>query len=170
MELKSEKSIRDYLKKLPDDTIIKYYLDVEFSPFPVLIIEEYQRRFKRKTKEEILRKLKFQASLAKRKSKKLSLMARQNKLVNEVAKQKSEEILHQAKKKGMVISKYLVQKGTVLGAKAQQSAKKGIEETRKLTSSERDLHLLEKLAELQKEGVITEKEFKAKKKKILSRI
>ena len=38
MELKTEKSIREYLKGLPDDTIIKYYLDVEFTPFPILVI------------------------------------------------------------------------------------------------------------------------------------
>ena len=41
MEIKSEKSIKEYLKKLPDDTIIKYYSDVEYSPFPILVIEEY---------------------------------------------------------------------------------------------------------------------------------
>ena len=28
MNLKSEKSIKEYLKTLPDDTIIKYYLHV----------------------------------------------------------------------------------------------------------------------------------------------
>ena len=50
MNLKSEKSIKEYLKTLPDDTIIKYYLDVEYTPFPVLLIEEYSRRFKQKTK------------------------------------------------------------------------------------------------------------------------
>ena len=55
MELKSEKSIKEYLEKLPDDTIIKYYLDVEYSPFPILVIEEYTRRFKRKTKNEIIK-------------------------------------------------------------------------------------------------------------------
>jgi len=33
MNLKSEKSIKEYLKTLPDDTIIKYYLDVEFTHF-----------------------------------------------------------------------------------------------------------------------------------------
>ena len=58
MELKSEKSIKEYLKTLPDDTIIRYYLDVEYSPFPVLLIEEYTRRFKRKTKDEIIKDLK----------------------------------------------------------------------------------------------------------------
>ncbi|WP_232202968.1 hypothetical protein [Nitrosopumilus sp. SJ] len=50
MKFKSEKSIKEYLKKLPDDTVIKYYLDVEYSPFPVLVIEEYTRRFKKKQK------------------------------------------------------------------------------------------------------------------------
>ena len=60
MELKSEKSIKEYLKTLPDDTIIKYYLDVEYSPFPILLIEEYTRRFKRKTKDEIIKDLKLQ--------------------------------------------------------------------------------------------------------------
>jgi len=29
VELKSEKSIKEYLETLPDDTIIKYYLDVD---------------------------------------------------------------------------------------------------------------------------------------------
>lgn len=104
MKLKSDKSIREYLKTLPDDTIIKYYLDVEFTPFPVLIIEEYQRRFKRKTKEEILRKLRFQANLAKKKSRELRSMAKQQKLLVDVTKQKSEEIISQAKKRGLEIS------------------------------------------------------------------
>ena len=57
MEIKSEKSIKEYLEKLPDDTIIKYYLDVEYSPFPFLVIEEYTRRFKRKTKDEIIKEI-----------------------------------------------------------------------------------------------------------------
>jgi hypothetical protein len=48
VEIKSEKSIKEYLKKLPDDTIIKYYSDVEYSPFPILVIEEYTKRFKTK--------------------------------------------------------------------------------------------------------------------------
>ena len=69
MELKTEKSICEFLETLPDDTIIKYYLDVEYSPFPVLIIKEYQRRFKKKSRQEILKKLSYQASLAKKKSK-----------------------------------------------------------------------------------------------------
>ena len=53
MALKSEASFKEYLKKLSDETIIQYYSDVEYSPFPVLVIQEYTRRFEQKTKTEI---------------------------------------------------------------------------------------------------------------------
>ncbi len=99
MELKSEKSIKEYLEKLPDDTIIKYYLDVEYSPFPILVIEEYTRRFKRKTKNEIIKDLKLQSRLAKKKTKELGSMAKKHKLVDDVTREKSEEIIKHAKKK-----------------------------------------------------------------------
>jgi len=172
MELKTEKSICKYLETLPDDTIIKYYLDVEYTPFPVLIIKEYQRRFKQKTKAQILKKLSYQASLAKKKSKELGLMARQNKLVNDVTKQKSEEIFKQAKRKGLKLSDILSKKSSIIGSKAKsakKSLKKGIRE-KVGSSAEADLRVLEKLAKLRKSGAITEKEFKAKKRKILQRI
>lgn len=172
MELKTEKSICEYLETLPDDTIIKYYLDVEYTPFPVLIIKEYQRRFKQKTKAQILKKLSYQASLAKKKSRELGLMARQNKLVNEVTRQKSEEIFRQAKRKGLKLSDVLSKKGLILGSKAKSaktSLKKGIQ-TKVGPSAEDDLCILEKLGKLRKSGIITEKEFQAKKKKILQRI
>lgn len=157
MELKTEKSICEFLETLPDDTIIKYYLDVEYSPFPVLIIKEYQRRFKKKSRQEILKKLSYQASLAKKKSKELGRMARQNKLVNDITKQKSEEILRQAKKKGLKISNF--------SKKAKKSLK-----TRFGSSTEANLRILEKLAKLKKSGAITEKEFQAAKRKILKKI
>ena len=80
MELKSEKSIREYLKGLPDDTIIKYYLDVEFTPFPILVIEEYTRRFKKKTKDEIIKDLKYQTHLARKKTKEIGKMATKHKI------------------------------------------------------------------------------------------
>ena len=54
MVLKSETSFKEYLKKLPDDTIIEYYSDVEYSPFPVILIQEYTRRFQQKSKNEII--------------------------------------------------------------------------------------------------------------------
>ncbi len=171
MVIKSEKSIREYLKTLSDDQIIKYYLDVEFSPFPILIIEEYTRRFKQKTKDEILKKLRYQAELAKRKSSQLKAMAKRQKLIGDVTKQKSEEIIGQARKKGFKISESLQKKGVILQSKMKRGAQKGIQASKKLKSSPtKDLELLEKLGELKKAGIITNKEFQAKKKKILKKI
>jgi hypothetical protein len=171
MEIKSEKSIREYLKTLSDDHIIKYYLDVEFSPFPVLIIEEYTRRFKRKTKDEILKKLKYQARLAKRKSSQLTQMAKRKQLISDVTKQKSEEIIRQARKKGFKISESLLKKGSILQSKMKKGAQKGINASKNLkSSSTKDLELLEKLGKLKKSGIITQKEFQEKKKTILKKI
>ena len=169
MELKSEKSIIEYLKKLPDDTIIKYYLDVEYSPFPILVIEEYTRRFKRKTKNEIIKDLKLQSRLAKKKTKELGSMAKKRKLVDDVTREKSEEIIKQAKKKGYEISEKLATRGSILGSKLKKKTKSTIE-SRKSKSSVKDLDLLKKLGDLQKAGIITKKEFEEKKKKILSKI
>ncbi|EGG41400.1 hypothetical protein Nlim_1692 [Candidatus Nitrosarchaeum limnium SFB1] len=175
MEIKSEKSIAEYLKKLPDEVIIKYYLDVEYSPFPVLVIEEYTRRFKRKTKDEIIKGLKLQANLARRKTIELGKMARNNKLVNDVTIQKSEEIVKQAKKKGYIISEKIVKKGNTLGNKLKKTTKSGIKSGIKAgqnikMSPHSKLQLLEKLDGLQKAGIITKKEFLEKKKKILAKI
>ena len=124
MELKSEKSIKEYLKKLPDDTIIKYYLDVEYSPFPILVIEEYTRRFKRKTKNEIIKDLKLQSRLAKKKTKELGSMAKRKKLVDDVTREKSEEVIKQAKKKGYEISERLASKGSILRSKLKKKTKR----------------------------------------------
>lgn len=76
------------------------------------------------------------------------------------AAQKSKELRKQAEKERKQIQKK--------GAKKISegiSAAKGITE-----NSEDDLELLAKLGKLRKSGVITEKEFQAKKKKILGRI
>jgi len=171
MELKSENSIRNYLKTLQDDQIIKYYLDVEYSPFPVLIIEEYTHRFKQKTKNEIIKKLQYQARLAKRKSSHLTQMVKRKKLISDVTRQKSEEIIHQARKKGFKISESLLKKGTILRGKMKKGAQKGIKASKNLKSSPiKNLELLTKLGKLKKEGIITEKEFQEKKKIILKRI
>ncbi len=173
MELKSEKSIKEYLEKLPDDTIIKYYLDVEYSPFPILVIEEYTRRFKRKTKNEIIKDLKFQSRLAKKKTRELGLMAKRHKLVGDITRQKSEEIIRHAKKRGYQISEKIALKGNILGSKLKKKAKSTIQSGKNLksfSSSSANLDLLKKLGDLQKTGVITSKEFQEKKKKILSKI
>lgn len=175
VELKTEKSFREYLKKLPDDTIIKYYLDVEYTPFPILIIDEYTRRFKRKTKDEIIKDLKFQASLARKKTKELGKMARKHKLVDDVTKQKSEEIIKQAKKKGYEISEKIATKSGVLGSRLKKATRsniqKGIKAGKNIKNpTSKQLELLEKLGELKKAKIITSKEFNEKKKKILSKI
>jgi len=160
MELKSEKSLKEYLKTLPDDTIIKYYLDVEYSPFPLLVIEEYTRRFKRKTKDQIIKDLKFQTRLARRKTQELGKLATKNKFVHELTREKSEEIIKQAKKKGYEISESILQKSGMLKSKLKKSRQ----------SKQKNLDLLEKLGALKKAGIITNKEFQEKKKKILSKI
>ncbi|BDQ31327.1 hypothetical protein NZNM25_03280 [Nitrosopumilus zosterae] len=175
MEIKSEKSIKEFLKTLPDDDIIKYYLDVEYSPFPVLVIEEYTRRFKRKTKDEILKDLKTQARFAHKKTREFGKIAKKHKFVDDVTKQKSEEIFKQAKKKGFEISEKLSYKGGILGSKLKKGTtsgiKSGINAGKNIKSSSVDeLELLEKLGDLQKAGIITKKEFLEKKKKILSKI
>lgn len=175
MELKSEKSIKEYLQTLPDDTIIKYYLDVEYSPFPILIIEEYTRRFKRKTKDEIFKDLKLQTRLIHKKTRELGQMAKNSKLVDDVTRQKSEEILKEAKKKGYNISEKIHAKSSTFGSKLKNKTKFGIKvglEAGKniKTSRHKDLDLLKKLGDLHKAGIITNKEFQEKKKKILSKI
>jgi len=173
--MKSEKSIKEYLKTLPDDVIIKYYLDVEYSPFPVLLIEEYTRRFKRKTKDEIIKDLKTQAHLAKKKTREFGKMAKKHQFVDDVTKQKSQEIFNHAKKKGYEISEKITYKGGILGSKLKKGTKSGIKSGinagKKISPSNiGDLELLEKLGDLQKAGIITKKEFQEKKKKILSKI
>ena len=175
MKLKSEKSIKEYLKTLPDDTIIKYYLDVEFTPFPVLIMQEYTRRFKRKSKDDLIKDLKYQTRLARKKTQEFGRMAKKRKLVHELTNEKSEEIIKQAKKKGYEISETILRKSGVLGSKLKKTTKshvrKGITSSKNLKSpSRKNLELLENLGELKKAGIITNKEFQEKKKKILSKI
>ena len=175
MELKSEKSIKEYLENLSDDTIIKYYLDVEYSPFPILVIEEYTRRFKRKTKDEIIKDLKLQTRLARKKTQELGRMAKRHKMVDEVTKEKSKEIIKHAKKKGYDISEKIAEKGGIIGSRLKKSTKASVQSSinagKKIKTSKQDeLELLEKLGELHKAGIITNREFQEKKKKILSKI
>ena len=76
------------------------------------------------------------------------------------AKTTSDDLRKQAKKEGEQLKAEGVRKIT-----------EGISAAKKATSSaEEELNTLEKLGKLRKAGVITEKEFQDKKKKILSRI
>lgn len=175
--LKSEKSIKEYLKTISDDSVIKYYLDIEFCPFPILIIEEYTRRFKQKSKPEIIRKLKRQAEFAQKKVRRSHYFAKKQKPLDEITVEKSEEFLKEAKKRGYEASETIIKKGKTLGSKIKKvtttGAKKGIKAGKSIrtsSSSAKNLEILEKLGKLRKAGVITEKEFSEKKQKILSKI
>jgi len=174
VEIRSEKSIKEYLKALPDDTIIKYYLDVEYSPFPVLIIEEYTRRFKRKTKDEIIKDLKIQARFAQKKTHELSKMAKKHKILDDITREKSEKVIQHAKKRGYHFSEAISKKGFSIGSKLRKKTKSGIRiginAGKNLNSSQKELDLIKKLGDLQKAGIITNKEFQEKKKKILAKI
>ena len=162
MVLKSEASFKEYLKKLPDETIIKYYSDVEYSPFPVLLIQEYTRRFQQKSKNEILKDLKYQTRLARKKTQEISKMAKKNKLVDDVTNQKSQEIIDQAKRKGYSISEKISNKRHKISSKLKKTAKSKIQKTVNAgkslkTSKKENLELLENLARLKDAGIITTK-------------
>ena len=140
MEKKSERHFKEYLKKIPNEQLIQFYDDVEWTAFPILVIKEYQNRFKSQNKKEMVEKLKTQAELAKGRAKDLQTFAI---------------------KRGSKISRNLKIKGKKLTRSISKT---------KLISSEKNLTILEKLGELNKKGIITNKEFLEKKKKLLKRI
>ena len=140
MAKKSESYFKDYLKNITNEQLVQFYDDVEWTPFPVLVIKEYQNRFKVKNKKEVIEKLKDHA---------------------EVAKEKTQELRSLAKIRGSKVTKKIKTKGKELT--------KSISETT-LISSEKNLRILEKLGELNKKNIITNKEFNEKKKELLNRI
>ncbi len=79
----------------------------------------------------------------------------------ELAKGRAKELQILAKKRGSKISKNLKIKGKKLTKSINKS---------KFISSEKNLTIIEKLGELNKKGIITNKEFQEKKKKLLKRI
>jgi hypothetical protein len=137
---KSESYFKDYLKNITNEQLVQFYDDVEWTPFPVLVIKEYQNRFKAKNKKEVIEKLKDHA---------------------EVAKEKTQELRSLAKSRGSKVTKKIKTKGKELT--------KSISET-SLISSEKNLRILEKLGELNKKDIITNQEFNEKKKELLKRI
>lgn len=129
MQKKSEKYFKDYLSSIPNNQLIQFYEDLEWTPFPVLVLNEYQNRFKAKNKKEVLQKLRKQTKIAKR---------------------RGSEVKNKIKVKSKKLGKYISEA--------------------KLNSSEKHLEILEKLDDLNKKGIITNKEFQDKKKEILKRI
>ena len=147
---KSESSFKRLLRDMDDDQIRQYYDDLELTAFPVLIIKEYQRRFDAKHTQQVVEKLKIQT---------------------ELARQKSSIIKKLAAAKGSEIGSMLVKQASDTVAHASSTVSQGVASAKKMaSSSEKNLELLEKLAALQKKGVITTKEYQQKKKEILDKI
>ena len=142
MNKKSEEFFIKYLKTLPNSHIKQFYNDVEWTPYPVLVIKEFQRRFKPKDAEFL------------------------DKLV---------ESVDDAKKKGQKIGKLAKIRGIKLSQRVKSRAKKTVSKKitkakRMIRSSDDNVELIKKLGELKKAGIITNKEFQAKKKQLLDKI
>ena len=139
---KSEDFLIKYLKTLPDKHIKQFYNDVEWTPYPILVIKEFQRRFK-PNDEEFLEKLLESVDEAKRKGQKIGKLA---------------------KIRGLKLSKRV-------RAQAKNAVSKKITKAKRMIrSSEENVELIKKLGELKKAGIISNKEFQAKKKQLLDKI
>ena len=142
MDEKSEDFLIKYLKTLPDKHIKQFYNDVEWTPYPILVIKEFQRRFK-PNDEEFLEKLLESVDEAKRKGQKIGKLA---------------------KIRGLKLSKRV-------RAQAKNAVSKKITKAKRMIrSSEENVELIKKLGELKKVGIISNKEFQAKKKQLLDKI
>ena len=139
---KSEKFLIKYLKSLPDNQIKQFYDAVEWTPYPVLVIKEFQRRFKPNDDEFV------------------------DKLLESIgdAKEKGQKIGRLAKIRGLKLGKQVK-------AEARKTVSKKITKAKRMIrSSDDNLELIKKLSELKKAGVISDKEFQAKKKQLLDKI
>ncbi len=142
MDEKSEDFLIKYLKTLPDKHIKQFYNDVEWTPYPILVIKEFQRRFK-PNDEEFLEKLLESVDEAKRKGQKIGKLA---------------------KIRGLNLSKQV-------RARAKKTVSKKITKAKRMIrSSEDNVELIRKLGELKKAGIISNKEFQVKKKQLLDKI
>ena len=142
MNKKSEEFFIKYLKTLPNSHIKQFYDDVEWTPYPVLVIKEFQRRFKPKDAEFL------------------------DKLLESVddAKKKGQKIGKLAKIRGIKLSQRVK-------SRAKKTVSKKITKAKRMIRSSNDnVELIKKLGELKKAGIITNKEFQVKKKQLLDKI
>ena len=142
MDNKSEKHLIQYLKSLPDNQIKQFYDAVEWTPYPVLVIKEFQRRFQPNDDEFV------------------------DKLLESIgeAREKGQKIGKLAKIRGIKLSKKVKTEAKKTVSKKITKAK------RMIRSSDDNLELIKKLGELKKAGVISNKEFQTKKKQLLDKI
>jgi IMP dehydrogenase/GMP reductase len=85
------------------------------------------------------------------------------------------ESVDDAKKKGQKIGKMAKIRGIKLSQRVKSRAKKTVSKKitkakRMIRSSDGNVELIKKLGELKKAGIITNKEFQAKKKQLLDKI
>ena len=142
MDNKSEKHLIKYLKSLPDNQIKQFYDTVEWTPYPVLVIKEFQRRFQPNDDEFV------------------------DKLLESIgeAREKGQKIGKLAKIRGIKLSKKVK-------AEAKNTVSKKITKAKRMIrSSDDNLELIKKLGELKKAGIISNKEFQTKKKQLLDKI
>ena len=142
MDNKSEKHLIQYLKSLPDNQIKQFYDTVEWTPYPVLVIKEFQRRFQPNDDEFV------------------------DKLLESIgeAREKGQKIGKLAKIRGIKLSKKVKTEAKKTVSKKITKAK------RMIRSSDDNLELIKKLGELKKAGIISNKEFQTKKKQLLDKI
>ena len=115
---------------------------MEWTPYPVLVIKEFQRRFQPNDDEFV------------------------DKLLESIgeAREKGQKIGKLAKIRGIKLSKKVK-------AEAKNTVSKKITKAKRMIrSSDDNLELLKKLGELKKAGVISNKEFQTKKKQLLDKI
>jgi len=143
MSLKNNKNFNEYLINISDDVLLSYYEDVELTHFPLLVLEEFERRFTPKKKRKILDGLRNKVK---------SISIREYELTK-VAK-KSSDI------------------GRKLGSDATKKLTKSLEEAamRFNPTPKVNLELIEKLGQLRDTDLITSREFQKKKKELLKRI
>ena len=98
-------------------------------------LQKYIKAKFRLIKNQILKDLKYQTRLAKKKTQEIGQMAKKRKLIDDVTKQKSQEIVSQAKKKGFKITEKISDKRHVLGSKLKTTAKSKIQKTVKAGKS-----------------------------------
>ena len=142
MDNKAERHLIKYLKSLPDNQIKQFYDAVEWTPYPVLVIKEFQRRFQPNDDEFV------------------------DKLLESIgeAKEKGQKIGKLAKIRGRKLGKQVKTEARKTVSKKITKAK------RMIRSSDDNLELNKKLNELKKAGVISNKEFQTKKKQLLDKI
>ena len=133
MQAKSEKYFQEYLSKISDDQLIHFYDDLEWTPFPVLVLKEYQKRFKSKNKKEVLQKLKAHSELAKKKTQELG----------SIAKTKSYKVTKKIKTRGKKLAKSIekttIKKNLEILEKLGELNKKGIITKKEFNEKKKEL-------------------------------